>query len=185
MKSLLRQLFVAIPAALLVASATVYAFVIDEANARLEDGVIRVDADIDFRFSPEAMEALDNGVPLTVVVEAKVEAEGSWFWQGALSSRELKYEVRYHPLAGLFSVVDLETGIQERFATRQAATTMLGTLRNIEVIDEENLKPGASYRMAIRAYLDIESLPLPLRPLAYITPGWYLSTGWSRWLLRR
>lgn len=181
----LRQVLVFGLAGLLVASTTVYAFIIENASARLEDGEFRVDADIDFQFSDEAVEALDNGVPLTVIVEAKVEAENGWFWQRAVAERKLKYEVRYHPLAGLFSVVDLDSGIQERFATRRAATKMLGTLRNIEVVSEDRLRQDVSYVMAIRAHLNIESLPLPLRPLAYISPGWYLSTGWSQWLLQR
>lgn len=181
----LRQILVFGLAGLLVASTTAYAFVIEEASARLEDGAFRIDANIDFRFSDEALEALDNGVPLTVIVQARVEPEDGWFWQRAVAVRELKYEVRYHPLAGLFSVADLESGIQERFATRWAAIKMLGTLRSIEVVSEDRLRRDVPYLMAIRAYLDIESLPLPLRPLAYISPGWYLSTGWSRWLLQR
>ena len=160
-------------------------FSIDEASARLEDGAIWVDATIDFAMSDEALEALDNGVPLTIVVEVEVRDEDAWFWERDLVSRELRYVVRFHPLAGLYSVADEGTGIQERFATREAAFQTLGEVRNVRVVSSESLAGGLAYEMGLRAYLDIESLPLPLRPLAYISPAWYLGTGWSRWHLRR
>jgi hypothetical protein len=169
----------------LAAKAAVADFAVRQATARLHDGVIFVDAAIDFEFSDKALEALDNGVPLTIVVEVTVQHEGAWFWERDLVSRELRYEFRYHPLAGLYGVLDLETGIRERFATREAALAMLGELPNIEVAGQDRLDPESDYQMALRAFLDIESLPLPLQPVAYISPAWHLSTGWSRWRLRQ
>ena len=159
-------------------------FTVREATARLDQGVIRVDALIDLPLSDTALEALDNGVPLTVVIETRVESEDAWFWERALEKRKLHYELRYHPLAGLYSVTDLGRGILERFATREAALVKLGEIHDIEVVASARLEADVDYEMALRAYLDIESLPLPLRPLAYIYPSWHLSTGWSRWQLR-
>ena len=172
-------------AACLVPLAARADFKIEEANARLEQGTIWVDVAIDFSMSDEALEALDNGVPLTVVVETSVREEDAWFWQRDLVSREVRYVLRYHPLAGLYSVNDAESGIQERFATREAALETLGEIRNLDVVLFDALDDSVNYEMGVRAYLDIESLPLPLRPLAYISPSWYLGTGWSRWRLRR
>jgi len=171
---------------LFAAAAAAWAdFAVTSAAARLENGIIRVDALIDFVLSDEAVEALDNGVPLTIVVETKVRSRDAWFWQRDLESRELRYLLRYHPLEGLYEITALDNQLQERFAVRETALAMLGELRDIEAVEESRLATGVEYDMALRAYLDIESLPLPLRPLAYITPGWHLSTGWSRWRLRQ
>lgn len=169
----------------LAATAAMADFAVRQASARVQNGVFLVDADIDFEFSDEALEALENGVPLTVVIETTIRHKDAWFWQRALATRELRYELRYHPLAGLYTLLDLETGFEERFATRDAAVAMLGELHNIEVVEQERLEKNSVYEMALQAYLDIASLPLPLQPLAYISPGWYLSTGWSRWRLRQ
>ena len=160
-------------------------FSIREASSRFESGVYFVDAFIDFEFSETALEALENGVPLTLVVEVRIQREGAWFWNRNLVSRKLNYEVRYHALSGLYEVVDAETGLQERFATRQAAMAKLGELHNIEVARSEELSEKRRHRLALRAFLDIESLPLPLRPLAYISPQWHLGTGWKEWRLDR
>jgi hypothetical protein len=160
-------------------------FSIREASSRFEDGVYFVDAFIDFEFSDTALEALENGVPLTLVVEVRIQREGGWFWNRNLVSRKLRYEIRYHALSGLYEIVDPETGIQERFATRQAAMAKLGELHSIEVARSEELQEKRQHRVALRAFLDIESLPLPLRPLAYISPQWHLGTGWKKWRLDR
>ncbi|MCI0653725.1 MAG: DUF4390 domain-containing protein [Methylococcaceae bacterium] len=32
--------------------------------------------------------------------------------------------------------------------------------------------------------LDIESLPLPLRSIAYLIPQWHISSGWHTWSLQ-
>lgn len=180
-----RRCHLAVLVGLLFFAAVAQAFSIRDAGIQLLDGVYRMDARIDFEFSEEALEALDNGVPLTVVVEIRTEAADAWFWQRPLADHELRYEVRYHPLAGLYSVMDLDAGLQERFATREAAFSMLGTLRNLKVVSERRLQDGVEYRVMLRAFLDIESLPLPLRPRAYISRGWRLSTGWDRWRLPR
>lgn len=158
-------------------------FSIREAASRLEGGVYLVDAIVDFEFSETALEALDNGVPLTLVVEVRIQREDAWFWNRNLVSRKVRYEIRYHALSGLYEISDAETGVQERFATRQAAMAKLGELHNIEVAHADELAEGRRYRMALRAFLDIESLPLPLRPLAYISPQWHLGTGWEKWRL--
>ena len=39
------------------------------------------------------------------------------------------------------------------------------------------------YTLAIRAKLDIEALPAPLRPVAYVSPSWRMSSGWYEWNL--
>jgi hypothetical protein len=42
---------------------------------------------------------------------------------------------------------------------------------------------GEEYEVLIHAELDIEALPSPLRPLAYITPAWRLNSDWYSWSL--
>ena len=58
-----------------------------------------------------------------------------------------------------------------------------------------NLEPGsrvaimfpnvAQYVVAIKVSFDRDALPLPLRPLAYINPQWYLSSEWTLWPLKK
>jgi hypothetical protein len=59
----------------------------------------------------------------------------------------------------------------------------LGELEGLDLLREASLDPDTEYEIQIRASLDIEELPLPLRPTAYLKPSWKLSSGWSKWPL--
>ena len=43
--------------------------------------------------------------------------------------------------------------------------------------------PEGDYSVEVRASLDIEALPSPLRPVAYTSLAWRLNSGWSTWKL--
>jgi hypothetical protein len=96
----------------------------------------------------------------------------------------LRHQIRYHALTGLYRVVDLASGAQESFVTQDAALYELGEYRDIKLIAKQEMDPETDYNMRLRADLDIESLPLPLQPLAYFHRGWKLSSGWTQWPLK-
>jgi hypothetical protein len=139
---------------------------------------------IDYRLSKVALEALSNGVPLTFELKLRVEKVEGSLWEHRPFEMILQHQIRYHALTGLYRVVDLVNGEQESFVTQDAALYALGEYSNIKLINKEQLDPDAKYRMRLRADLDIESLPLPLRPLAYFHRGWKLSSGWTQWPLK-
>ncbi|MEY3760764.1 MAG: hypothetical protein RIR39_2255, partial [Pseudomonadota bacterium] len=37
----------------------------------------------------------------------------------------------------------------------------------------------------VKVSFDRDALPLPLRPIAYIDPQWYLSSDWTLWPLKK
>ena len=47
------------------------------------------------------------------------------------------------------------------------------------------LEPDEQYRVRLRASLERESLPTPLRLLAYFSSSWRLSSDWTTWPLQR
>ena len=59
----------------------------------------------------------------------------------------------------------------------------LGELREVPLVDVAVLDKDASYRYRMKVELDIESLPLPMRPMAWFSPVWNLSSGWKEWPL--
>ena len=139
---------------------------------------------IDYQLSKVALEALSNGVPLTFELKIGVERVWGSFWQQRPLEMSLRHQVRYHALTGLYRVVDLQSGEQKSFVTQDAALYALGEYADISLISKDRLVPEADYNVRLRANLDIESLPLPLRPLAYFHRGWKLSSGWTQWPLK-
>jgi hypothetical protein len=120
--------------------------------------------------------------------ELKVRVEKVWgsLWEQRPFEMTQRHQIRYHALTGLYRVVDLASGEQVSFVTQEAALYELGEYSDIKLITKEglDLDPESDYKMRLRADLDIESLPLPLRPLAYFHRGWKLSSGWTQWPLR-
>lgn len=159
-------------------------FTLVEAQTRRVDGSFLLSAEIDYSFSERALEALENGVPLTILVHIQVREEGAWIWDESLVDQRLRYRIRYKPLSERYLVSRLpgEEG-GRTFVTRQAAIAALGEIDNLYLISEKRLEPDRAYEVHLRASLDIEELPLPLRPMAYLRSGWKQSTGWTNWPL--
>ncbi len=160
------------------------AFSVISVTTRLEGNLYVADARIDYRFSPVALEALDNGVPLTVDVHVQVRRRSAWLWEDSLVDRHLRYSIRYQPLSERYLVAQLPEGFKKSFVSRESAIVALGELEGIPLLGQDRLKPGERYEVQLNASLDLEALPLPLRPMAYLRPSWKLSSGWSEWKLQ-
>lgn len=159
------------------------AFKVVEAETQLVQGAYQMNAQINYRFSDAALEALDNGVPLTLDVHLRVRESDSWIWSESLIDRHLRFRIRYLPLSGRYRVRQLPGGLDETYVTRDAAIAALGEIRNLQLLDQDRLDPLQQYELQLRVSLDIEELPLPLRPFAYLYPAWKHSSKWSRWPL--
>jgi hypothetical protein len=183
-----RQLLLGLLAALLLGASAqaqelrAHNFRIEGGEVVLSDGVYLLNARIDFRLSEAAEDALDNGVPLTFVLQLEVERNRGWWWFDAnVLSRNLRYRVRYHALSTRYLVTNVESGETRSFTSKQAALAALGTIAGLPVLEAQALQEGASYEVWLRAALDIDELPAPLKTVAYMSPQWRLVSEWHLW----
>ena len=159
-------------------------FVIHDVQVEAQQDQYLLSLLIDYRLSRVALEALSNGVPLTFELKVRVEKVWGGLWEQRPLELTLRHQIRYHALTGLYRVVDLTSGERASFVTQDAALYELGDYSDIKLITKEKLDPESDYKVRLRTDLDIEALPLPLRPLAYFHRGWKLSSGWTQWPLR-
>jgi hypothetical protein len=159
-------------------------FTIHPPQLRLEDGAYFLDTAIDAHLSGAALEALDHGVPLTIVVQIQVRRAQAWVWENGLLDQQLRSVIRYKPLSDGYEVYRLPGHRGRSFVTRDAALRALGEISNFRLLNRDKLNPDDEYEVQLKVFLDIEELPLPLRPLAYLKPAWQLSSGWQSWPLR-
>lgn len=153
-------------------------FNITTLDCRLEDGMYQLDAAIQYRLTDQVLEALRNGVRLTLLVHVQVRREGAWIWQDDAYAARLRFSIHYHALASLYQVEDIYHDTREDFATLNAALGHLGRIHDLPLLAPERLAPGSEYQARLKASLDVDSLPLPLRPVAYLSPSWNLSSDW-------
>ena len=173
--------------ALLMLTATCHgaAFVFERVEIGSESEQVLVDADLNYQLSEAALEALEHGVPLTFELHVQLRRSSAWIWQSDVAEIRLRSVLRYHPLSSLYELRDLQTGDLASFATREAALRRLGQIRDLPVARRDELEPGVAYVLRLSAHLDVDALPLPLRPQAYISRDWSLASETWEWQLRR
>lgn len=159
-------------------------FKVVNASTRLTDGVYRVYADIAFDFSEEALEAMRNGVALTVSIDMQV-LKVNRVLDLQVATVKAQYRIQKHALSRQFVVTDLSTGESTTYPSFTEMTAQLGRIDGLPLLDDHVLSPSAKYRVRLRATLERESLPTPLRLLAYFSRAWRLSSDWTTWPLRR
>lgn len=159
-------------------------FTIHGASTRLVEGVHRLDASIGFNFSAEAIEAMHNGVAMTVSVDMEVLELGR-LWDRAVATVQARYRIQVHALSRQYLVRSMSTGETSTYPSYQEMIDALGEIDGFPLLDDHVLEDDAGYRVRVRANLDIESLPTPLRLLAYFQSAWRLSSEWRSWPLQR
>ncbi len=169
--------------ALWTGGASASGFDIVSASSRLEGGVYRLNARIDYRFSPPALEALQNGVPLTVELEMEVRRRRGWIWDETVYALTQRFRLEYHALSQQYLVNNLNSGERRGFPSRGGALQFMGQITDFPFLDQGLLIAGERYEGALRVLLDLEALPAPLRLFAYLSDDWRLSSEWRTWPL--
>lgn len=142
-------------------------------------------ADVDYQLPPAVQEALTNNVPITLVVELKVRRARRLQWDEIVIHKKLRYHLRYHALSKHYQVQLEGGGSLRTLPTLEAAVQSLGSLRELNIAAADRLMLGIPYKARLRAYLDFEALPLPLRAVAYLNPQWHLDSPWYRWTFEK
>ena len=158
-------------------------FEIRSASTSLNDGVWFATARIDYRLSDDALEALENGVTLTIQLQFEVTRIRRFWTDPKVASLKQDYQLSYQPLSERYVIRNVNSGEQDSFATLFSALNNLGRVVDLPIIDASILDPRARYEIAMRAVLDQDTLPGPLRVIAFWSEGFRLVSDWYTWQL--
>jgi len=158
-------------------------FEVRSASSQLSAGVYYATARIDYRLSDDALEALESGVVLTFQLQIEVSRVRRFWPDPEVASLRQDYQLSYHPLVQHYILKNLNSGEQSAHVTLFSALRKMGRVVNLPIIDAALLEPGQRYAIAMRAVLDQNNLPGPLRLLAFWRNGFSLESDWYRWLL--
>lgn len=159
-------------------------FQVENAHTWKEHAAYMLDAQFDVRLSSGAREALENGVPLVFEFQVQVVKINNWFWDTVDIELLLRRQLQYHALSRSYLVKDLSAGTQGNYRRLEDAVRAAGSIGNL-VLTEEDLQSDKRYLVRIRGRLDIESLPTPVRLLAYVSSAWDMASEWYTWPLER
>jgi hypothetical protein len=158
-------------------------FEVRSASTALSGNVYYLTARLDYRLSSEARAALESGLTLTIRVEIEILNRRALWMDTEAARLTQTFELEYHALTERHVVRNLNREAQESFSTLYAALESLGTIERLPLIDTAVLEADRGYDIRIRALLDTEQLPGPLRLLAFWRRDWSLASEWYRWQL--
>lgn len=159
-------------------------FEVRSAVAELRDGVYHLNARIAYRLSSEAMDALQAGVPLGIRLDIEIIHPRRWWFDNEDASLRQSYRLEYHALSERYIVHNVNSGDQASFGSLFAALEYLGRVERLPLIDAAVLDDEGAYDVRVRAVLDQEEFPGPLRLLAFWRRDWSIASEWYRWPLR-
>jgi hypothetical protein len=157
---------------------------IRDVRTLLSNGVYRLGARIDFNLNDTLQQALQNGVPLVLELRIEVIREREWLWADRVAQLSQRFGLQYHALTRRYLVNNYSTGVQHSFLELEEALDYIGNVYDLPLIDANLLDPEQSYWVRMRADLDIESLPTPVRLWAYLGSDWSLKSDWHQWPLQ-
>lgn len=157
---------------------------IENASGRIKDGFYQVDANIKYDLDDSVIEALNHGIQLRFDITVEVKRVRKWRWDQNTATAILSYTMDYLPLTNNYQITNVITEEKRQFKELKESLTFLGDINEFPVIDENNLFNDRSYNCFLKSELRIRNLPLPLQPLALISPSWELSSSWYEWSIR-
>ncbi len=140
-------------------------------------------ADLEYHLSPQAKEALHNGVPLFWQVKIRLNEVRHFWWDKVTLKYSLRYQLQYHALLNMYRVKNENTSEFHNFSTLSAALDSMAIIRGLPLTNMKNISPNHDYAIAIRILFEEDKLPLPLQTQVIANPQWELSSDWTYWEL--
>ncbi|HET9032887.1 MAG TPA: DUF4390 domain-containing protein [Dokdonella sp.] len=134
---------------------------------------MRLDLDIDCRLNGPINDALEHGIPITLVIHLRAQST-----RGTIADRR-QIELRYFPLTRRYQLRDSGSDEVRSFAAVAYLIDALASLR-LPLSSEFNDLPAGT-RLTLDVQLDHSVLPGALRLPAMLEPAWRLSAPEYAW----
>jgi hypothetical protein len=158
-------------------------FEIRRASLELRGNVYYLDALATLQLSTDGRNALASGLPLGIRYELQFLNRLRLWWDTEEATLQQRYQIEFHALTERYLVTNMNTGDQGSFLDLDDALSAIGRIEDLPVIDAALLDADRRYEVRLRVLLDTETLPGPLRLLAFWRRDWSLGSDWQTWRL--
>ncbi len=136
-----------------------------------------LNARLDFCLSPAATDAVLHGVPLSWQVKLRWLKSRKLWWDEIRVEKVVLLTLQYQALLNQFAVRRGDKSEVEMFASLNNALAEMSRLH----VNLGTGFVGERDKIAIKVVFNREALPTPLRPEAWLSQQWDLSSDWSVW----
>ena len=149
-------------------------FRVSEVGATVDEGLLNLNARVDYTLGATVTEALENGVSLVISQTAHLE-RARWWWRNALVvDQQRRYRLQYHAMSRRYVLTRLSNGESRSFRSLDALLARLGNVEGWPLLPRDQLNPRTNYRVGFVSALELEALPRLLRTVALVDSEWKL-----------
>ncbi|MDE0918785.1 MAG: DUF4390 domain-containing protein [Arenicellales bacterium] len=165
---------------LLASTITTADFKIVGGGAQITDQHLSSHATLDLSLDPRSATAIVNGIPIIICIDLKLVQNKLWPWSTTFLEWRYPVKLSYHSLSRRFTVTDQRKQSTAVFHTLGEALRQLDRFSVIEALPATIAKKQ-NLVVRIRARIDTESLPAPLRLMSELLPPWNEQSQWHEW----
>lgn len=162
-------------------------FKVEKMTPQILGASLELSGRLELGMGAKVEEALNKGIPMDIIIALSLYRKRNIVWDQTIAHWALTRRISYHALSGQY-LVTLDARkpdeIESHTSLREALNSM-GALTEIKLPLPGGTGASDDYYLDLRVNLDIESLPAPLRPVAYTSFAWRLNSGWSTWKVQR
>lgn len=162
-----------------VAAAQADGIYIKSAELEAGDEAYVLNANFEISLNATQQEALNKGVALYFLAEFEL-IRPRWYWfDEKIAQAEMQTKLSYNALTRQYR---LSAGsLFQNFDSLADAVSVLGRLREKQVLDKGLLQKDSDYVAGVRLRLDTSQLPKPFQINALASREWSLGSEWHRW----
>ena len=158
-------------------------FQIRSAFVVVDQGVLQLNAHVQYPLSERIRTALRDGVTLAFDLEVMISHRRRLWFNATVLYTTLRRELTYNALSDRY-VSRKENGEeQESFPTLEDALDRLGRLDDLPILVESQLPGPGPWQVAVRAGMRRGRMPDALRGLVFWSNDWHRVSDWYTWML--
>lgn len=147
---------------------------LSNAEVRVEEDLLLLNADFGLSFNATLEEALQRGIPLYFLLEVDI-VRPRWYWfDDKVAQHSTQYRVSYLPLTRQYRVA---SGLlSQTFDTLAEVERLIGRVSSRAIGRASELERGVRYDVVVRLRLDNNQLPKPFQVNALASRDWQLAS---------
>ncbi len=154
---------------------------IKSSNIYNDNNILYLDSYSEILLTKEAYNALLHGISFQIHADFELFTKNHWLFKNIIANKKLKYKLEHKPLTENFLITDLSTGIKSYYKNVDHALKSISNINKMKLLNKNKLDKKKNYIARIKFYLSIDSLPSPMRPRAYFSSDWNISSNWYEW----
>ena len=157
------------------------AFEVKTASITMQDTLLILDSTLEVNLPDYINKALDQGFAMPLMFEVEVRVYSKYWWDEKLLSLKQQYKLHYLPMLSSYVIHDLNANQRTYFNSRQAAVEYFKVIYAYPMFDISNINQSDNVYMRLRAGIDVDELPLPLKSSSLWDNNWALRSDWFEW----